>query len=398
MEMDTAQSLQQLATLGQSLWYDYISRELLDNGEFERLIRDDGIKGVTSNPAIFAKAVAGSDTYTAALQAAGMQGLTTLEAYEELVLADIRNAADCLRPVFERTARRDGYASLEVSPHLAHDAAATVQEARRLWQALDRPNVMIKVPATPAGLTAIGTLLTEGININVTLLFSLPVYRQVANIYVQALEQRAANGDDPSTVASVASFFVSRIDTSFDKLVNALIARGALHDVETDLNILRGRVAISSAKIAYQYYQEIFTGDRWDALAARGAATQRLLWASTGVKNPDYADVRYVEELIGPETVNTVPPDTLQAFRDHGVAAGCLEQDVDVARHIMDNIRQLGLPLENITDRLLEDGVTIFIKAFDALLAVVEQQRSTVSGELPLPPAAPDAVVSGNKP
>jgi transaldolase len=398
MEMDTAQSLQQLATLGQSLWYDYISRELLDNGEFERLIRDDGIKGVTSNPAIFAKAVAGSDIYTAALQAAGMQGLTTLEAYEELVLADIRNAADCLRPVFERTACRDGYASLEVSPHLAHDAAATVQEARRLWQVLDRPNVMIKVPATPAGLTAIGTLLTEGININATLLFSLPVYRQVANIYVQALEQRAANGDDPSTVASVASFFVSRIDTSFDKLVNALIARGALQDVETDLNILRGRVAISSAKIAYQYYQEIFTGDRWDALAARGAVTQRLLWASTGVKNPDYADVRYVEELIGPETVNTVPPDTLQAFRDHGVAAGCLEQDVDVARHIMDNIRQLGLPLENITDRLLEDGVTIFIKAFDALLAVVEQQRSTVSGELPLPPAARDAVVSGNKP
>jgi len=395
MEMDTAQSLQQLATLGQSLWYDYISRELLDNGEFERLIRDDGIKGVTSNPAIFAKAVAGSDIYTAALQAAGMQGLTTLEAYEELVLADIRNAADCLRPVFEGTARRDGYASLEVSPHLAHDAAATVQEARRLWQVLDRPNVMIKVPATPAGLTAIGTLLTEGININVTLLFSLPVYRQVANIYVQALEQRAANGDDSSTVASVASFFVSRIDTSFDKLVNALIARGALHDVETDLNILRGRVAISSAKIAYQYYQEIFTGDRWDALAARGAATQRLLWASTGVKNPAYADVRYVEELIGPETVNTVPPDTLQAFRDHGVAAGCLEQDVDVARHIMDNIRQLGLPLENITDRLLEDGVNIFIKAFDALLAVVEQQRSTVSGELPLSPAARDAVVSG---
>jgi len=395
MEMDTAQSLQQLATLGQSLWYDYISRELLDSGEFERLIRDDGIKGVTSNPAIFAKAVAGSDIYTAALQAAGMQGLTTLEAYEELVLADIRNAADCLRPVFEGTARRDGYASLEVSPHLAHDAAATVQEARRLWQVLDRPNVMIKVPATPAGLTAIGTLLTEGININVTLLFSLPVYRQVANIYVQALEQRAANGDDSSTVASVASFFVSRIDTSFDKLVNALIARGALHDVETDLNILRGRVAISSAKIAYQYYQEIFTGDRWDALAARGAATQRLLWASTGVKNPAYADVRYVEELIGPETVNTVPPDTLQAFRDHGVAAGCLEQDVDVARHIMDNIRQLGLPLENITDRLLEDGVNIFIKAFDALLAVVEQQRSTVSGELPLSPAARDAVVSG---
>ena len=393
--MDTAQSLQQLATLGQSLWYDYISRELLDSGEFERLIRDDGIKGVTSNPAIFAKAVAGSDTYTAALQAAGMQGLTTLEAYEELVLADIRNAADCLRPVFESTARRDGYASLEVSPHLAHDAAATVQEARRLWQALDRPNVMIKVPATPAGLTAIGTLLTEGININVTLLFSLPVYRQVANIYVQALEQRAANGDDPSTVASVASFFVSRIDTSFDKLVNALIARGALHDVETDLNILRGRVAISSAKIAYQYYQEIFTGDRWDALAARGAATQRLLWASTGVKNPAYADVRYVEELIGPETVNTVPPATLQAFREHGVADGCLEQEVDVARRIMENIRQLGLPLENITDRVLEDGVNIFIKAFDALLAVVEQQRSTVSGELPLPPAARDAVVSG---
>jgi transaldolase/glucose-6-phosphate isomerase len=395
MEMDTTSSLRQLATHGQSLWYDYISRELLDNGGFERLIRDDGIKGVTSNPAIFAKAVAGSDAYTAALQAAGMQGLTALEAYEKLVLADIRDAADCLRPVFERTARRDGYASLEVSPHLAYNAATTVQEARRLWRALDRPNVMIKVPATPAGLTAMGTLLTEGININVTLLFSLPVYRHVANIYVQALHQRAANGDDPSTVASVASFFVSRIDAAFDKLVDALIARGALHDVETDLNMLRGRVAIASAKVAYQSYQEIFAGDRWAALTARGASTQRLLWASTGVKNPAYADVRYVEELIGPDTVNTVPPETLEAFRDHGVAASCLGQDVDAARKIMETIRLLGMPLENITDRLLEDGVNIFIKAFDTLLAVVEQQRCAVSGELSLPPAARDAVVSG---
>jgi len=273
MELKTASSLQQLATLGQSLWYDYISRELLDSGEFERRIREDGLTGVTSNPAIFARAVAGSNAYTAALQAAGMKGLTTLEVCEQLQLADIRAAADCLRPVFEQTARRDGYASLEVSPQLAHDADATVREARRLWQALDRPNVMIKVPATGAGLTAIGTLLTEGINVNVTLLFSLPVYRQVADIYVRALEQRVDNGEDPSTVASVASFFVSRIDTVFDKLGDSLIARGVIHDVHTDLSDIRGRVAIASAKLAYQHYLETFRGDRWDALAGQGAHT-----------------------------------------------------------------------------------------------------------------------------
>lgn len=380
MQAETAQALQQLAALGQSLWYDYISRELLNSGELERLIREDGLKGVTSNPAIFAKAVTGSDTYRSVLQRPG----TTLEVYEELVLDDIRAAADHLRPVFEHTDRRDGYASLEVSPHLAYDAGATIREARRLWQALDRPNVMIKVPATGAGLTATGTLLTEGINVNVTLLFSLPVYRQVADIYVHALEQRAANGEDPSAVASVASFFVSRIDTVFDKLVGSLIARGVIRDVHTDLSNIRGQVAIASAKLAYQHYKETFRGARWDALTARGAHTQRLLWASTGVKNPEYSDVRYVEALIGPETVNTVPPATLESFRDHGVARCTLEEDIAAAREIMTTIRLLGLPLDKITGRLLSDGVDLFIEAYDRLLDVIEQQRITAVGKAPL--------------
>jgi transaldolase/glucose-6-phosphate isomerase len=377
MQAETAQSLQQLAALGQSLWYDYISRELLDSGELERLIREDGLKGVTSNPAIFAKAVAGSDTCRSVLQAPG----SAMEAYEGLVLADIRDAADCLRPVFEHTARRDGYASLEVSPHLAHDAGATVREARRLWQALDRPNVMIKVPATGAGLTAVGTLLTEGINVNVTLLFSIPVYRQVADIYVRALEQRVANGDDPSTVASVASFFVSRIDTAFDKLADSLIARGAISDVQTDLGNIRGQVAIASAKLAYQHYRETFRGERWDTLTVRGAHPQRLLWASTGVKNPEYPDVRYVEALIGPETVNTVPPATLEAFRDHGVARSTLEEDVATAQEVMATIRVLELSLDKITGRLLRDGVDLFVEAFDKLLGVIEQQRCSTIGK-----------------
>lgn len=387
----------QLSLLGQSLWYDYISRELLDSGEFERLILEDGVKGVTSNPAIFAKAITGSEVYAKALQAIVAGGkLTTREVYEELVLDDIRAAADCLRPVFDDTNRRDGYASLEVSPHLAHDTEGTVREARRLWQALDRPNVMIKVPATRAGLAAIGTLLTAGINVNVTLLFSLSVYRQVADIYVLALEQRLASGDDPATVASVASFFVSRIDTVTDRLVDALIGRGVIQDVETDLSNIRGQMAIASAKLAYQRYQEVFRGERWDALAARGARSQRLLWASTGVKNPDYSDVRYVEQLIGPETVNTVPPATLEAFRDHGVADCRLQQGVDAAHKTLDTVRLLGLPLEEMTDKLLHDGVGLFIEAFDKLLQVVEQQRCAVIGEPP--PSAADIAVVSDKP
>ena len=369
---------------GQSLWCEYISREMLDSGDLERLIREDGIKGVISNPSIFAQALADSDVYTVALQAAEVGSkLTTKGAYEELVLADIRNAADCLRTVYERTDHRDGYACLEVSPHLVDDSEKTIREARRLWQALDRPNVMIKVPATRAGLVAIATLLTEGINVNITLLFSLPVYRQVADTYVRALEQRSANGDDPAKVASVASFYVSRIDTVFDKLVNSLVARGVFQDVYMDLSSIRGQVATATAKIAYQYYKEIFSGVRWDALAAKGAGTQRLLWASMGVKAPAYSDLRYVEELLGPDTVNMLSPETLQTFREHGVAGSRLEQDVAAAHEILETVRLLGLPLDTITDKLLSDGVDLCTEVYDKLLDLVAQQRHDLAGKAP---------------
>ena len=370
-----------LAGFGQSVWLDYIRRRMLTGGELERLIREDGISGVTSNPAIFRKAIAGSHDYDDLFAAlAGDTALSAVEIYERIALDDIRQAADLLRPVFDQTGGRDGYVSLEVSPRLANDTEGTCREARRLWAALDRPNVMIKVPATEAGLPAIETLLAEGINVNVTLLFSVAMYERVVEAYLRALERRLSEGGAAGGVASVASFFVSRIDTAVDKHIESRLAEPGLPPEDrAELEGLRGRVAIANARAAYARFRELFAGPRWEALAARGARVQRLLWASTSVKNPAYRDVRYVEELIGPDTVNTVPPATLDAFRDHGRPRAALLEDADAGQEVLATADRLRIPLEAITAQLLEAGVRKFIDAFDGLLEVVETARCKVA-------------------
>jgi transaldolase/glucose-6-phosphate isomerase len=352
--------------LGQSIWYDNIRRGLIASGELDRLVAA-GLRGVTSNPAIFAKAIAGSGDYAEAIAATPSGSPEAI--YERLAIEDIRAAADALLPVYEESGRRDGYVSLEVSPVLAHDTAGTVAEAVRLWREVARDNLMIKVPATPEGIPAIRALIVLGINVNVTLLFATAAYERVAEAYVSGLEQYAACGGDVSRIASVASFFVSRIDSAVDPLVPL---------------DLRGRVAIANAKVTYERYKRICAGERWRALAARGAQTQRLLWASTSTKDPAYRDVVYVEELIGPETVNTVPPATFDAFRDHGRARPSLEEDVPAAHATLAELERFGLDFDRVTDRLLEEAVEAFQDAFDALLAAVACTRiAPGSGRLP---------------
>jgi transaldolase/glucose-6-phosphate isomerase len=366
--------LQQLGSYGQSVWFDYIRRNLLTGGELDRLIEEDGLTGMTSNPAIFEKAIAGSTDYAAALQSfSGCHDLTVKQAYEHLALEDVHDAALRLQPVYAATAGRDGYISLEVSPRLASDTEQTIAEARRLWQALDLPNVMIKVPATDAGMSAIETLLGEGININATLLFSAGRYARVVEAYLRALEHRAANGLDLSGVASVASFFVSRIDSAADNVIRERLADTHAPRLREQLERIQGQVAIACAQQLYQRYRDLFAGARWQKLADRGARTQRLLWASTGVKNPAYRDVRYIEELVGPDTVTTIPPATMDAFRNHGVARAALEEDPEAARGVLETLEQSGISLEQITDRLLEDGIQLFVTAFEKLLNAVER-------------------------
>jgi transaldolase/glucose-6-phosphate isomerase len=359
--------LRALQNYGQSVWLDYIRRQLLVSGELQRLIEQDGLRGLTSNPAIFEKAITGSTDYTAALQALAGEALEAGALYERLAIQDIQAAADLLQPVYEQTDRGDGFVSLEVSPHLAYDTAGTIAEARRLWRAVGRPNLMIKVPATPQGLPAIERLIGEGINVNVTLLFSQEVYERVAHAYIAGLERLAAGGGDLKAVASVASFFISRIDTAVDALVAARLKTATAAE-RAQLSRLLGRVAIANAKLAYQRYKQIFRGPRWEALAARGARQQRLLWASTSTKNPDYRDVLYVEELIGPETVNTMPPATLDAFRDHGRVRPSLEEDLEGAHDTMEILAQVGISMAAVTDKLLAEGVRLFAEPFDKLL------------------------------
>lgn len=357
--------LRLLEASGQSVWLDFIQRSLITGGTLKRLIDLDGIRGLTSNPSILEKAIAESDDYSAALAALRNHPATDVESvYEHLVITDITAAADCFLPVYRATHGRDGYVSLEVSPRLAMDTAATIRAARRLWRSVDRPNLMIKVPATPAGLPAIETLLADGININVTLLFSLTVYRQVTAAYCRALEQRAASGADLSGIASVASFFVSRVDTAID----GIIARRLADADVPELASLRGKAAIANAKIAYRHYQATFAGTHWERLAQAGAQTQRLLWASTSTKNPDYRDVRYVEELIGMDTVNTLPPATLAAFRDHGRVRPSLIEAVDAAERHLAALTRHGIDLEAVTGALLTDGVAAFAQAYGQLL------------------------------
>lgn len=362
-----------LRLFGQSVWLDDIRRSFIINGELQRLIVEEGLSGVTSNPTIFEKAITGSADYVEALSALRREpGLDAKARYEWVAIEDIQAAADLLQPVYTRTKRRDGYVSLEVSPHVAHDTRGTLDEARRLWEAVGRDNLMIKVPATPEGIPAIVQLLGKGINVNVTLIFGLEIYELVAEAYLMGLEQLTTRGGDVSSVASVASFFVSRIDTAADAEIAARLKLTTDERAQALLRFLQGKVAVANAKLAYQRYQTLFSGPRWEALARRGAMTQRLLWASTGTKNPQYRDVLYVEELIGPETVNTMPPATLEAFHDHGLPESRLTADVDEAKAILLALKQAGISINSITDRLLEEGLHSFRKAFDQLLVAVE--------------------------
>ena len=355
--------LHELAELGQAIWLDYISRSLLASGELQELV-DQGLRGVTSNPSIFEKAIAGSADYDEDLNRLVRDGKLVAEIYEDLAMSDIRSAADILRPVYEKSGGADGYVSLEVNPALAHDTEATIAEARRLFASLERPNVMIKVPATPAGIPAIESLIGEGVNVNVTLIFSLEQYEAVATAYIAGLEKLALSGGDVGKVASVASFFISRVDTAVDKAL-----------AEIGNTEIQGKIAIDNAKIAYGRFREIFSSERWKKLATGNARVQRPLWASTSSKNPAYPDTLYVDNLIGPDTVNTLPPATLDDFLDHGTVAATVETDVDGARNRMAELAALGIDLDAITNKVLDEGVAAFAKSFEDLIASIAEKR-----------------------
>ncbi len=370
--------LKQLLKYGQSVWLDYIRRNLITSGELKRLIEEDGLRGMTSNPSIFEKAIAGSTDYSDFLNS--LKGRSDLDAkarYEMLAIRDIQDATDLMRPVYDNANRKDGFVSLEVSPYLAHDTEGTIAEARRLWKSVNRDNVMIKVPGTPEGLPAIRQLISEGINVNVTLLFAQEVYERVAEAYIAGLEQLAANGGDLSRVASVASFFISRIDTLIDSIVNDKIKSEKDPAKQALLKSILGKVAIANGKLTYQRYLKIFSGPRWDTLAKKGAQTQRVLWASTSTKNPNYRDVLYVEELIGKGTVNTIPPATFDAFRDHGKLRNSLTENIESAQETMDSLPKAGISMKEVTDKLTKDGVKLFADAFDQLLAAVEKSSKS---------------------
>ncbi len=355
--------LHELAELGQAIWLDYISRSLMASGELQELV-DQGLRGVTSNPSIFEKAIAGSADYDEDLNRLVRNGRSVAEIYENLAMSDIRSAADVLRPVYEKSGGADGFVSLEVNPALAHDTEATIAEARRLFASLERPNVMIKVPATPAGIPAIETLIGEGVNVNVTLIFSLEQYEAVATAYISGLEKLALSGGDVGKVASVASFFISRVDTAVDK---------ALEEIGN--TEIQGKIAIDNAKIAYGRFREIFSSERWEKLATGSARVQRPLWASTSSKNPAYPDTIYVDNLIGPDTVNTLPPATLDDVLDHGIVAATVETDVDGARMRMAELNKLGIDLDVITNKVLDEGVAAFAKSFEGLIASIAEKR-----------------------
>jgi transaldolase/glucose-6-phosphate isomerase len=366
----TANPLKALLSFGQSAWLDYIRRSLISSGELQRLIDQDGLRGVTSNPAIFEKAITGSTDYSDTLQALQKRkDLDAMALFEHLAIPDIQAATDVFRPVYQQTKFRDGYVSLEVSPFLAHDTQATIAEARRLWKAVGRDNLMVKVPATPEGIPAIQQLLSEGINI--TLLFAQEMYEKVAMAYLAGLEKYAASGGDLKKVASVASFFVSRIDAMVDAQIKTKL-KTAGADESALLRSVQGKVAIANAKLAYQSYKKLFSGPRWNALAAKGAQTQRLLWASTSTKDPALRDTLYVEELIGADTVDTIPPATLDAFRDHGLPRASLEENVPAAAETMAALARSGISMKDVTDELLKQGVKLFAEAFDKLLSAVD--------------------------
>lgn len=363
--------LVELHAYGQSFWYDNIRRKFLEDGTLKRLIYEDGLRGMTSNPSIFEQAIGKSDDYDAQITALLRDGADVNTMYEALALADIQAACDLFMDLYEESNGGDGYVSLEVSPHLAHDTADTIAEARRLHAAVGRPNVMIKVPATPEGIPAIRQLIGEGININITLMFSMSHYEAVAQAYIDGLQHLAQNGGNLSRIASVASFFVSRVDSVVDKKLAALDDAAAAS--------LMGKTAIANSKVVYQRFKELFHGQTFATLREMGAPVQRLLWASTSTKNPNYPDTLYIDNLIGPETVNTMPPNTVDAFRDHGVVANTLEADVAEAQLILDNLAELGIHLDEVTEQLQVDGVAAFAKSFETLMTAIAAKRERLA-------------------
>lgn len=382
--------LKTLGEAGQAVWLDFIDRRFLSDGGLRKVVEEDGLTGVTSNPSIFEKAMGHGDAYDAGLQAAaGRADASAQDLYESQAIGDVKAAAADLRRVYDRLCGKDGYVSLEVSPRLANDAAATVEEARRLWAAVDEPNLMVKVPGTKAGVTALRVLVEAGVNVNITLLFSLGAYQAVADTYMAGLEARAARGEPIDRIASVASFFVSRIDAQIDRAIDARLA--ANDPQSADLAAIRGKVAIANAKLAYAWFRTLLASERWQALAAKGARPQRLLWASTGVRDPAYPDTLYVDALVGPNTVTTLPPKTLDAFRDHGAVGPTLTEDIEGARRVLSEAARLGLDLDAVTRGLVEEGITLFAEATDALLGAVDAKRATLLGDRQRATDAPPA-------
>jgi transaldolase len=369
--------LNRLAALGQSIWLDYIHREMFGSGQLRALITQDSLTGMTSNPAIFEKAIAHSTAYDEQILQLGSEGLDAGAAYEQVSLRDVQQAADEFRPVYDATQGHDGFVSLEVNPHLAHDTAGTVVEGRRLWQALNRPNVFIKVPGTRAGLGAITQLISEGISINVTLLFRLPRYREVIDAYLAGLEARVRQGQPIANVASVASFFISRIDALIDPKLDKLAAAGGAEGALA--KSLRGEVAIASARLAYQMHRHVFAHDRFASLKPQGAQVQRLLWASTSTKDKSYSDVKYVEALIGPDTIDTMPMETVHAYRDHGQPQARLTDALERARQVIEALPRLGIDIDAITQQLEDEGVEKFNQPFDQLLQSVQSKLVSVT-------------------
>ena len=370
--------LQELHDAGQSIWLDSIDRRILHDGELERRISDDALTGMTSNPTIFQKALASSNAYDEQIVAAEEEGLSSWELFELLETTDVRDACDAFAGVYSSTRGADGYVSIEVSPGVSHDADAAVEEARRLWKTVDRPNVMVKVPGTREGAIAVRRLIAAGINVNITLLFAIEAHERVIEAYMAGLEDRVRARQPIDGLASVASFFVSRVDTEVDKRLDALIAKVPQAEKER-LQLLKGRAAIANAKLAYRLFRQKFAGQRWEALAKQGARVQRPLWASTSTKNPAYHDVMYVEELIGPDTVDTMPPATIEAFRDHGVVARTIDKRVAVAVAVLKEIEAAGISMREVTEQLLVEGIASFQKSFDELIAGLEAKIGSLT-------------------
>ena len=370
--------LQELHDVGQSIWLDSIDRRMLHDGELDRRIREDALTGMTSNPTIFQKALASSNAYDDQIVGAEEDGLTSWELFELLETTDVRDACDSFAGVYSSTRGADGYVSIEISPGVSHNADAAVEEARRLWKTVDRPNVMVKVPGTVEGAVAVRRLIAEGINVNITLLFAIEAHDRVIEAYMAGLEDRVKARQPIDGLASVASFFVSRVDTEIDKRLDALIAKAQPAEKER-LQLLKGRAAIANAKLAYRLFRQKFSGPRWEALAKQGARVQRPLWASTSTKNPAYRDVMYVEDLIGPDTVDTMPPATIEAFADHGVVEKTVDKKVAVAEGLLKEIEAVGISVREVTEKLLVDGIDSFQKSFDELIAGLESKIGSLT-------------------